>query len=61
MYSRYITRKAIEKGLLIKKPCEICGFNQSEMHHHDYTKPLEIKWLCKEHHLKEHGKNLYKK
>ena len=25
-----------------------------ERHHHDYSKPKEILWLCREHHLKLH-------
>lgn len=46
-------RKAIYKGLLIKKPCEVCGISDTriEAHHEDYSKPLEITWLCKKHHI----------
>lgn len=43
-----------KKGKLIKKPCEICGNPKSQMHHHDYKKPLEIIWLCRFHHLEHH-------
>ena len=40
--------RAIKKGI-IKKPklCPECGSNRKiEAHHHDYTKPLEVIWLC---------------
>src|ERR1039458_6378254 len=29
---------AIESGRLERKPCEICGSEKSEAHHHDYSK-----------------------
>jgi hypothetical protein len=35
---------------LIPKPCEVCGLEKSEAHHENYSKPLEINWLCKKHH-----------
>jgi hypothetical protein len=28
------------------------------MHHADYSKPLEISWFCREHHLALHRKQL---
>src|SRR3974390_1123490 len=42
------------RGKLIKKPCERCGKVTSQMHHPDYTKPLEVKWLCRGCHLELH-------
>lgn len=44
----------LSKGELSKKPCEVCGNIKSEAHHADYTKPLDIIWLCDKHHKKLH-------
>lgn len=38
---------------LHKQPCVICG-NAAQMHHPDYNKPLEVIWLCRDHHLQIH-------
>lgn len=40
---------AIRNGKLIKQPC-FCKNIKSEAHHEDYSKPLEVIWLCKKHH-----------
>lgn len=40
---------AKRNGTLKNKSC-FCGKEKSEAHHHDYSKPNEIYWLCKEHH-----------
>jgi hypothetical protein len=45
---------ALKNGLIKKKPCEICGDKKSESHHPDYSKPLDIIWLCDFHHKEEH-------
>lgn len=37
---------AIKKGTLVKEPCIVCGRKDSQAHHEDYTKPLQVKWLC---------------
>ena len=54
---RKITHYHIKTGKLIRQPCEVCNSNEkAEAHHDDYTKPLDIRWLCRAHHL-EHHKN----
>lgn len=49
--ARSDVHKALRNGDIKKKPCEICGVIQVEAHHNNYSKPLEIIWLCKDHHL----------
>lgn len=50
------TSNAIRDGRLIRQPCEACGEMNVEAHHDDYTRPLEVRWLCRRHHLAVHGK-----
>ena len=40
----------IRNGKLKRQPCEVCGKLKVEAHHEDYSRPLEINWLCKKHH-----------
>lgn len=42
------------RGKLVPKPCEECGRPDVQMHHDDYSKPLEVRWLCKRHHQEHH-------
>lgn len=35
-----------------RKPC-FCG-KKAQAHHPDYTKPLDVIWLCSSHHAEEH-------
>ena len=51
-YNKYVV--AIRYGRLKKQPCEVCGSKVSEGHHHDYSKPLDVRWLCKDHHEEAH-------
>lgn len=37
---------AIKAGKLKRMPCEKCDTNKTEAHHDDYSKPLEVTWLC---------------
>jgi hypothetical protein len=45
---------AVRDGRLTKLPCEVCGSSFAEAHHDDYTKPLDVRWLCKVHHERWH-------
>lgn len=47
--------KAIKEGLLIKISCEKCGDNNSHAHHENYSKPLDVVWLCQKHHRRRHS------
>lgn len=50
-------RNAIRRGHLKKHPCEVCGSDvRIEAHHDDYTRPLDVRWLCNLHHRAVHGK-----
>jgi hypothetical protein len=44
---------AIARGKLKRKPCKICG-EKAQAHHEDYSKPLEVTWLCQIHHAELH-------
>ncbi len=41
---------ARKKGVLKKEPCSVCGNPNSEAHHSNYSRPLEVTWLCRKHH-----------
>ena len=52
-----VVEAAIKAGILVKPDaCSICGCNKDEhrieAHHYDYTKPLDVIWLCSSCHGK---------
>lgn len=47
---------AIRDGRLRRGPCEVCGCVEVQGHHDDYSKPLEVRWLCVKHHFEAHRK-----
>ncbi len=49
-------QNALKFGKLIKEVCVVCGCIDVQAHHKDYTKPLEVVWLCAKHHSEEHPK-----
>lgn len=49
---------AIKYGKIVKQPCSVCGNTKSEGHHEDYTKPLDVIWLCRTHHAEIHRKHI---
>lgn len=45
---------AVRDGRLEKWPCQVCGF-KAVAHHPDYSRPLEVVWLCQAHHKQAHA------
>ncbi len=41
---------AIKAGKLVRGRCEVCGALKVHAHHDDYSKPLDVNWLCARHH-----------
>jgi len=46
---------ALRDGKVVKRPCEVCGDPKSQGHHEDYSKPLDVVWLCTVHHGARHS------
>lgn len=48
--------RAIRSGRIVKSPCQMCGSRQNiHAHHDDYFLPLNVMWLCSEHHQARHA------
>lgn len=56
--SRHKFQYAIKRGVIVRPTaCEMCGGNRNiQGHHADYTKPLDVRWLCQKCHYWEHRK-----
>lgn len=52
--ARQITANAINSGRLVREPCEVCAATPADAHHDDYSKPLEVRWLCERCHHDHH-------
>lgn len=56
------TRATNAARQLMPQPCEKCGMEPRKVdgrrivhaHHDDYSKPLEVRWLCRTCHAMEH-------
>ncbi len=49
--AKLILKYATYKNKIIRQPCEVCGsIINIHGHHWDYSKPLDVMWLCREHH-----------
>lgn len=53
IHARAAVSAAIRSGELVRQPCVKCG-GRGTAHHHDYSKPLDVVWLCVRHHAEEH-------
>lgn len=54
--------KAIARGEVVPRPCEVCGTEGTmadgrrlvQAHHDDYSRPLDVRWLCQPCHHEWH-------
>ncbi len=54
---RRLTNYYQKQGIIVVLPCQRCGNPEAEKHHHDYTKPLDVEWLCRKCHRAEHPRH----
>ena len=55
--ARIATQRAIRSGQLQPGPCEIAVDCRGviEAQHDDYSRPFDVRWLCKKHHAQTHS------
>lgn len=47
-------QRALKSGKLKRQPCERCGSEGAQAHHEDYSRALDVNWLCIPHHTERH-------
>jgi hypothetical protein len=56
--ARALLHRAVKSGEIFRGPCVVCGADNAHGHHEDYTRPLDVMWLCRKHHTELHKKLL---
>jgi hypothetical protein len=56
--ARNAVSNALRDGKLERQPCERCESPRSQAHHEDYSRPLDVRWLCFPCHRDEHGQTV---
>ena len=46
---------ALRRGDIERKACAVCGATKAHAHHDDYSRPLDVTWLCHTHHMERHA------
>ena len=54
-YARGVVAYALKRGDIKKGPCVVCGVTKTQAHHPDYSKPLDVIWMCSLHHNRFHA------
>jgi hypothetical protein len=54
--ARWRVKEALRQGLIVRGECEAadCDRTDTHAHHDDYSRPLEVRWLCPHHHALLH-------
>lgn len=52
--AHFAVSNALRAGTLKKLPCAVCSEREVEGHHFDYSRPLDVIWLCSAHHSAYH-------
>ncbi len=52
--ARAVVSMALHRGTIKRGSCERCGAAKVEAHHDDYTKPRQVRWLCRACHKHIH-------
>ena len=52
--ARTIFGHQLRIGAIVPMPCFVCGNGNTEGHHPDYSRPLDVVWLCIPHHKEVH-------
>lgn len=52
--ARKLLNNAIKRGDITRQPCVACGKPNAHGHHHDYSRPFDVEWLCVRCHAKTH-------
>lgn len=53
--ARTAVNNAVRDGRLLKMDCAFCGASKTVAHHHDYSRPLDVTWLCTPCHARFHA------
>lgn len=54
VWAQAALRSGLKRGLVIQEACRVCGALETDAHHADYDRPLDVDWLCRKHHKAEH-------
>lgn len=53
--AHHLVQRAIRRGVLVRGICTGCGDVKAQAHHEDYSKPLDVIWLCDRCHKNLHN------
>ncbi len=53
--AHHAVHKALTRGELRRQRCEVCGGAHTHAHHDDYSRPLDVRWLCAGCHRRHHA------
>ena len=53
--ARSAVSNAVRDGKLLRMDCAFCGSSKTIAHHHDYSKPFDVTWLCTPCHIRFHA------